>query len=325
MASTALADILSRSPVSSYVTAALPDHIEFVRSGAAVMDHDDLASLGGDFIKVRHFAEDTVAAEVNDGTSASTPGNVSSWQDIGVVCHRKRVRGVDDVIKAALGRGDENAVNNEILSQNTYYWAKRMQTSMVKVLTGIFDSSSGVIRTTHRNAIGVSTGAPVPASFGALVDTAVKLGDNMQDFALMITPSKVWANLVKENAAKVTYTPIGGGKDQLTYNGMAVYLDDQFGTTGSDPFKLYHTFLVRPGAMFFAMQRTMGIGTQYEAVYPRELITTTLDYVAHVRGVKWGVATTNPADSALATATNWTKVATNDKEIGVVALVSNAT
>ena len=327
MASTALSDIIKASPLAQYVPAALPDHIELVRSGCAVMDYEAIAAQGGDFISIPKFVEDTAADEVNDGTTASTPGAITSYKDIGAVLHRKRVRGVDDVIKAAIGRNDANAVNDEIGRQNLYYWAKRMQTAAMKVAAGVFDPSTGPLLATHVNTTGVSAGTPVPASFGALVDTSALLGDNMGDFTCMITPSKVWANLIKENAAKVTVQYIGvpGGQLELkTYNGMMVYVDDTYGTTGSGAYKLYTTFLCRGGCMYFAIQRQMAFGYEYQGLYPREILTSTLDFVAAIRGVKWGVSTTNPTNSDLATASNWTKVATNDKEIGMVALRSNA-
>lgn len=321
MASTALADIIQSSPITSYVPAALPDHITLVSSGAAVMDYESLAAQGGDFISIRKFAEDTAANEVNDG-SISTPGNLASYKDIAAILHRKRVRAVDDVVKAALGRQDANAVNDEIARQNVYYWSKAMQTSMMNVLAGAFDPSTGVLLATHVSNVGVATGTPVTGSFGALIDAAVLLGDNMRDFVAMITPSKVYANLVKENAAKIT-SQYFGQREQLFYNGMAVFIDDTFTVTGSDPFKVYTTFLVRAGALFFSVQRQMTIDYEMQALYPREILTTTLDYAAHIRGVKWGVTTTNPTDAALATASNWTKVASN-KEIGIVAFRSNA-
>lgn len=111
------------------------------------------------------------------------------------------------------------------------------------------------------------------------------------------------------------------------YDGKEVILSDQLGSTGSGAFKVYTTLLIRPGALAFAFQRGMETMLSYIPLQNSDVLVQSLAYAAHVRGVKWsGTASSaqgGATDAELATATNWTKVATT-KEIGIAALCANA-
>jgi len=316
MDATGAGDIINPVAISSYFQAMLPNHLVFAASGAAVVDFDALAQSGGDTITVKRFAEDTTADEINGGVT-STAGALTSVSDIGVVCHRKRVRGVDDVVKALLGTGDADAVNREIARQNTNYWTAKSEKAMVSVLKGLFDDTTGILKDTHRNKTAAA------ASFDDIVDTMSLLGDNMEDLRLMIAHSKAWADLLKETGGKANYLPIGpGGELAPTYMGRRVLLTEQYGVTVSDH---YPIFLCRPASLFFAYQRQMQIYYQLNALVPTEIITSTLDFVPHVYGTKWGGTPANaggPTNTELEVAASWTKAnSAQDKEIGIVQLL----
>ena len=324
MGATALGDIINPVAISAYFNAFLLDHLVFMDSGAATVDFDSLTGSGGDSITIKRFAEDTTADEVNDGSQGTISG-LSSVKDVGVVLHRKRIRGVDDVIKAVLGTGDADAVNREIAVQNTYYWSKRSEGSLVNVLGGLFDDTAGVLRTSHRNKVSAN------ANYAAVIDSIKLLGDNMNDLALMIVHPKVWADLCKETASKANFLPLAGPDGSLArqpfYDGKRVIISQQVPKVTISSTDYYSTFFCRPGSLYFSYQRTMGAYYQLQADYPREIITTTMDFVAHVRGTKWvgSFPAGGPLNSDLATAANWNKANTaQDKEIGVVQLLSEA-
>ncbi len=324
MASTALADILKPQAISGYTMAQITTQMKLITSGAATFDLNALAGQGGDFITLRNFSEDTADDEVNDGVSASTPGNLAGYAEVAAVCHRKRVRGVDNVVKAAMGKGEAEAVNNEIARQNGIHWPRKLQVAMISVLKGLFDSSGGCLRTTHLNAIGAASGTEVKASFAALVDTCKKLGDGDDQLKLLIAHSYVIADLLKEASARIGAIPIDSRTGFPVYMGYLLAKDDGVPVSGSGQFAKYTTFIAAPGAMTFAIQREMQVLTELQALYPREIITSTLDFAAHVYGCKWNVTDTNPTNTNLLTANKWAKAATSDKLIRVVALQSNA-
>lgn len=224
MASTALGDVINPVAISAYFRAFLLDHLVFLDSGAAVVDFDSLTQSGGDTITVKRFAEDTTADEVNDG-SKGTINAISSVRDVGVVLHRKRIRGVDNVIKSVLGTGDADAVNREIAIQNLPYWTKRSEAALVSVLAGLFDDASGILRSTHRNKVANNF------TYADSVDTVKALGDNMNDLALAIFHPRVWADAVKETGSKATFLPIAGPDGSLArqpfYDGKRVILTQQ--------------------------------------------------------------------------------------------------
>ena len=322
MPDTALANILAPEAISAFVMAELPKRLALLRSGAAVADFDSLAQQGGDFIKIRQFEFDTTASEVNDG-SESTPAYIANYQDVGVVCHRKRVRKVDDVIKAKLGTGDANAVNNEIARQNAEYWANELHIALMAVIKAHF-ITGGALEATHLNDVSAASGTVKTAGIGNMLATSSKLGDYLGATKLFIGHSLVIKDILTEAAARPGSLAISDISGLQTYMGYQLLADDTVPTSGSSTYKKYWSFVLGQGALSFAIQRAMQVMTELQASYPREILTSTLDFVPHVRGVKWNVTDINPTNATLATANKWLKVAPDDKLIRATALVTNA-
>lgn len=323
---TALADVLQKTPISDYISALLPNATAFANAGILDTQFSPLLGSGGSTVEIRRFAVDATASELDDGT-ASEGNKLSSYKDIAVVTRRKRVRGIDVQTVAALG-GD--AVATEIANESAYYWGSDIDTALSKVLTALFDASSGVIRTTHKSAKAAASGPIVTANYPLLIDLAKLGGDKMNDFRNLVVHPNVWADLVKDSAAKPLASPaIGGGAliGAGSFAGWNVFISDRVPTTGSSTYKSYSSFLFKPGALGLMWQMNVNTRTQYDAYKNTDIITQSVAYAPHAFGVKWsGTASSaaGPTDAELATATNWTKVATNDKEIGVLCLTTNA-
>ena len=338
-APTTLSDVLYPQAVSDYMNAALPDHLALVQSGAASLDLRAVAEMGGNTLNLRKFTEDTTDAELDAGT-ALTGAVQGSYLDIAVVTRRIRSRTVNSAIMAALGTGNPNAVNDEIARQSTYYWARETEKALVNVAAGLFDASSGVLKTTHRIDEGVATGPLVHANYSGLVDAAALLGDNMEDFIAMLVHSKHWAWLKKEKAIKIDeVVPLDPGtglpltdeagiplKPIKYYDGKVVILWDRIARTGSAGFYKYTSLLVRRGAFGLGFQSDVNTRYFYDGTKNTDTINQPAAFAPHCFGVKWiGTASSaaGPTNAELATAGNWSKVATNDKEIGLVAYVAN--
>lgn len=323
MASLLPSNVAVPAPIADAIAAYITQKSAFTASAAAGANFNSGAQMGGDFFALSRWNEDTTAAEKIDG-SASTPGNVANYKDVAPVLRRKRVRGIVDGVDAVLGQQISVNPTEAVLSQAAAYWAREIDNSFVQTLTGLFDSSAGVLRSTHRSAVGVASGTAVPASFSAIVDACTLLGDNFNDLAILICHSKVWANLQKETGSKANWIPIGNDLVPY-YAGLRVILSDFVPTSGSGTFKKYTSIMLRPSALYLAVQQEMREIVEINATVPEVRLTQTMHWAALAHGIKWNVATTNPADSDLYTATNWAKATSVDKEIGIVALETNAT
>lgn len=333
---TALADVLKPTPVSDYISAKLPDLVSFLSSGAASMELTPLAQMGGNTMTLRHFTEDTTAPVLDDGTAADGAA-LASYADVAVVTRRRRTRAIDSAIRAALGRNDPDSVNREIGKQSAYFWAKAIEKSLVSVIAAAIDATSGVLKTTHLHQIGTAAGvAAATASLNAMIDTALLQGDNMEGLALLVVPSKVWGDLKKEQGAKIDYQIITADGAAVVdefgvplkarfYDGKRVIVSDQVATRTATS-KVYRSILCRPGAFAVGFQKDVETRAAFDFSKNADVIVQSAAYAVHIPGVKWGgtpASNAGPTDAELATAASWTKVATNDKEIGIAILESN--
>lgn len=328
MGSTGLSAIYQPDAISAYVTASLPDRLVLLQSGAAVNDLSALAGQGGPTVSVRKWKDFSTAAILDDGAGA-TPSALASQKEIANITRRRFVFAVDMNTIPALGPG-VNALQ-EIANQSTYRWTREIESAANSVLVGLFDNSAGILRTTHRNSIGVSSGTVVPASIGAIIDTVSLLGDNMADLAIALAHPKVIADLLKESAAKVESVAMFSGDGQNVtmprINGITYYATQQGTVTGSGAYKLYQTFFLRRSAMSIGYQQSLANRMVYSALYNREEISEDLPFFCHVYGTTYGGSPSSaagPTNAELATAASYTKAAANDKEIGVACLLSNA-
>lgn len=321
MASLLPSDVAIPTPIADTITAMITEKSGFLASAASGADLDAGAQMGGNFYTRGRYNEDTTADEVIDG-SASTPGNVGSHADISPILRRKRARGIVDGTEAAMGQMLSGGTpDQQVIDQAAAYWARRIDAAMVSCLTAWFDAS-GCLYSTHLHSV-CESGKVIPLSFSALVDGSTKVGDNLSELAAMVTHSKTWGNILKAEAARCTYVPMGGVMVPF-YDGKRVILSDNVPTSGSGSSKKYLTILLRPGALFLAVQKAMREIVEINATVPETRITQTLHFAVGGTGIKWNVTDTNPTNTTLATANKWAKATSVDKAIGIVAVESNA-
>ncbi len=325
-------EVIDPLPVSIYMEAHLPDHVVFMKSGACGLDFDDpaLRSAGGQLITLRRFSEDRTASEKNDGTETTAVTSINSTKDVAILCSRKRVRHVNDALLNALATQDQDIVTQEIGRQMAYYWGKESERFLMQVLTGLFDATSGSLRTTHRYSIAAKTGTKAPASYASIVDAASLLGDNMNDFRTLVLHPVQWSALKKENAARLSTAIVlsedGSPLEVPLYDGKFVYLSEQFAVDTGNTNKIYSGFLLRDSSMVIAPRRQMKIVLAPLPKIPADIITEVFDFAPHVYGTAWQSAypSGGPAESDLYTPGNWAKSANvQDKEIGVIKIETN--
>ena len=326
MASLLPTDVPISAPIEEWLPAMLTERSAFVATGAAGFDSTRTTEMGGNFITVPRITQDVTADEKVDGSS-STPSNVGAVADVVPIVIRKRVRAFTHAAQNVLGTLNGAKLGDAIVSQTADYWARRLDAAMVSVLTGLFDGSSGCLRTTHRTSIAAGSGTAVGASYGALVDAATKLGDNFDEIEIIVAHSKVVAELMKARAAKSDFDAFQtfGANRYRVYDGKILVPWDSVPTSGSGTFQKYTTLLVRRGALYFAWQTRLREIIQENAYIPEYVYTQVGSFAPAARGTKWAVTDVNPTNAVLADPTHWEKSGAPDKEIGVVALETNAT
>lgn len=322
MSSLLPSDVILPVPVADTITALITSKSAFMASAASGADLDAGARLGGDFYSKANWKEDTTADEIIDGSS-STPGNVGAYAAIAPVLRRKRVRAVVDGVEAAMGSMLSVAPTQELMNQAATYWAKRIDNVFISELTALFDASSGVLRTTHKLSKGVTSGSIVKADFASLIDAGNLLGDNSFDLSIGIVHSKVMGDLRKEAAQKANYVMFGG-RPAMVIDGMIYLQDDDVPTSGSGTYKKYTSIMLRPGALWLALQQQMREIVEIDAKVPETVITQTMHFACAIQGIKFVHTSAALTNAQLATASYWQKSAPVDKQIGVVALETNA-
>ena len=102
-----------------------------------------------------------------------------------------------------------------------------------------------------------------------------------------------------------------------TYMGLRVIVSDDVETAGSGASTEYATYLFTQGSVASGEQAGTEIETDRDILAKSDAMAVDLHYCYHPVGAKWAVTTANPNRTALALATNWSKVY-ETKNIGIV-------
>src|SRR5574340_797943 len=164
-------------PIGDALAALSTNNSAFAMIGAANPSAEASARMGGDFVTAPRWNQDTTASEKVDGSS-STPGSVGAYGEVFPIARRKRVRGIVSTVPDAMGLANADAAAATLMEQSAVYWAQQLDYAFLYMLTGLFDGSAGILRTTHGLDVG-GTGAPlVVASYSGIIKAATsKLGD----------------------------------------------------------------------------------------------------------------------------------------------------
>jgi len=340
MAVTKIADIIKPEVLGKMVPALLTEHMDFLSTGLASSDYDNVKiNEGGVFINVPYYQELSGDDEVISDSTSLTPGKIATGKDIGVVCHRGKAWGSRELAKIL--SGDDPM--KEFARQLAKYWSYRMQQACLSVLNGVFEPTNGVLAgagaatNTHFSNVAQGSGTAVTIADSNAIDAMLKLGDQMGQFDVMICHSKVWADIVKAKLATNTQLFTNENKslkDVPTYMGMRVIITDDVpaSTNGSTTASYiaqdtsknrYVTYFAKKDCMYLGMQQSLMTETDRDILAQEDVIASTVHFVPHLKLCKWKVTTENPTNAVLATAGSWEKIATSDKFIPIVGLVTN--
>jgi len=318
--------------VRDMVGALVASKSAFVSSGAAVVESDDGAGMGGHFYRRRFSDIDATVAEKIDGVTPLTPQVIGAHCDTGPVLRRARFRRAVDGAGAAEGGLLAANPTDRIIASTAAYWSLEYDTALLNVLAAAFDAT-GPLYATHLFPHAATSGAKTLLSFATTIEAGSLLGDRANDLVALICHSAVAKDLALEMGARAMAVPIGGSPLYATglYVGNArVIISDLCPVDTSVPtFAAYTSFLVAPGALWLTSQQGLR-----EIVAPNPSmasydITQTSHVACGVSGIKVSSACPiNPTNAELADPTHWeltTSPATpaSIKAVGLVAITTN--
>ena len=307
--------------ISDLVAAQVSQISPFIASGAAAVESP--ANFAGHVFQRARWAEDNSHDVQIDGT-AHEPVTLGMNSDFAPVLRRIRVRRTLDGTAAVTGLLSAAAPNAEVISQTANFWAREIDDAFCSSLSGLYDGSAGCLRSTHLKDIAVgSVSAAVPLSYAAVIRAAALAGDTINQMAILVCHSAQWADLAIEAGSKANFITLGTQLVPMLGN-LRVHISDGVPTSGSGTYRRYDAFVVRPGALYVAMQQ--GI-TEFFAPVPSVGaydLSQTMHFAPGIAGIKFVDTGTNPENATLATAASWEKSGAIDKTIGIVAIRTNA-
>jgi hypothetical protein len=326
MAETRIADIVVPEILSDMVSAQISPYMDFLRTGIATKDYGNKGiDEGGLFVKVPFYNQLTGTSQRLTDSTSLVPGKISTATDVGVVVHRGNAWASRELATIISGDNPQKEVAKQVAS----FWGKDMTNACISVLNGVFDASAGTLKDTHRVKTGADSSAAVIVSAGDIVKAASKLGDKMTEFDALVVHSLVYADMLR---AKLVSFPALNDPNNVSlaqspgkFLGLDLIVTDYCPVAGTGTYALYTCYLMKKGCMYLGMQKNIMTENDRDILAQKDILATTAHFVPHLKLVKWNTTDDNPEYTSLATAGNWLNVANDNKFIGAVALVVNAT
>jgi hypothetical protein len=199
------------------------------------------------------------------------------------------------------------------------YVAKQYELALIDILKAIY-GPNGVLYATHT----VETDTSI--DFNTIFNGKSKLGDGADQLAISTYHSKVVNCLREKGMISDMFTwkekQVETGSISKVANLPIIETDLMPKVTISNTDK-YFSFLLAKDSIYFA-------NPYFEVEtweYPRrnggeQHIIITSDFCIHLPGVRYNLNVQEPTDAQLAAPTTWEKIADNDKDIKVVALLT---
>jgi hypothetical protein len=291
------------------------------------MTFGGMADMGpvaaGHFVPVRGFNELSGDDErMTDGGTYST-NNLTTYEDVGVILHRLKKFGAED-LGAIISGMEPTAAINRMISK---YFVGQTAAKFISVLKALF-ATSGPLNLTNLSSVYVDSataGDRIKLTPSVAAVAAGLLGDNMMDLGVWLMHSATYATLLAagylETNTNLSAYNIENGMI-TTFVGKPVVVADSIpGVTGTNC-PSYRTYYAARGSLFLGVQKDLN-PEQSRDSNKIDIISTDFHYCAHVRGCKWNSATTNPTNAELETATNWALAYSSAKQVRVVAIDHN--
>ena len=323
----ALADFSFQSDVfQDTLQAELVDVLNLQTSGILVNGAGIISPESGEYQSIPQY--DTLSGAA-DQIVTNTENDTNDFGDYKMRApwlQRNKIWGVENLVSVVAGKDPMT----EIARQLANFWAREFQTTAINVINGCFATALASTHSTGTDYSGQTIG------IDGVLAAKQKLGDMQLELTRAISHSKVINQAVKNSIGSYGNTQMGndlflsGNLPQIA--GMATWMNDSFSATGD----VYPTYFSAPGQIVFAVRpwsrrdvngqavNSQSVDVEYERK-PNigggtDVLHTRASFLVHLNGMYYNSATTNPTNVQLATGTNWTKAADDDKKIKIVQL-----
>ena len=325
-------DIIIPEVFTPYVIEQSTQRDAFLASGVVQPMAELNATEGGDFVNVPFWkANLTGDFEVLSDSTSLTPGKITADKQVGVILHRGRAFESRDLAALAAGSDPMAAIGSKLGE----YIANQRQKDLISCLQGVFGSLNANTSASAFFDLTIdseSGDTPTALSPRHIAEARAILGDQGEKLTAIAMHSKVFYDLVERRA--VDYVASGdtnagatasggsiaaayGEVSVPTYMGLRVIVSDDVETAGSGATTEYGTYFFTQGAVASGEQAGTEIETDRDILAKSDAMAVDLHYCYHPVGAKWAVTDSNPNRTALALASNWSKVY-ETKNIGIV-------
>lgn len=311
MAKTKISDVIVPEVFNPYVVQRAMELSALYQSGivASNSELDKLATAGGKTINMPYWEDLTGDDEVLSDDGALTVGKITAGQDVAVLLMRGKAWGANDLAGALAGSDPMKAIGDLVAN----YWSRRMQATLIKVLTGAFAASNMTNKVKDISAL--ETGNTITGE--TFLDAMQLMGDAKDALTGVIMHSATETQLRKNNLITTEFD--SDNKPIKFFMEKRVIIDDSCPVSSG----VYTTYLFGPGAI--------GLGnggapvpteTDRDSLAGDDILINRKHFILHPRGVKWvgTAAGASPTNTELATGTNWERVY-EDKAIRMVKFV----
>lgn len=312
MAKTKISDVIVPEVFNPYVVQRTMELSALYNSGIISNNPelDRLASSGGTTINMPYWEDLSGEDEVLTDDGALTPAKITAGQDIAVLLMRGKAWSANDLAKALSG-SDPMAAIGDLVAE---YRARRMQATLIKILTGAF---AGTDMTNKVKDISALEGDLAKINGETFLDALQLMGDAKDKLTGVIMHSATETQLRKNNLIQTELD--SNNKPISLFMEKRVIVDDTCPVTSG----AYTTYLFGQGAIGLGNGAApVPTETDRDSLAGDDILINRWHNIIHPRGVKWigSAAGSSPTNVELATGTNWERVY-EDKAIRMVKFV----
>lgn len=337
-----ISDVVVPQIFSAYVQQQTQEKSRLIQSGAVARDAalDALLAGGGLTFNDPSFKDlenDADNVGTDDNTSSSTPNKIGTATEIQVRLSRNNSWSAMNLSADLAGRDPMQAIASRVSD----YWVRRMQAAYVATVKGLFaDNAAAPTGTEHvlndltHDVSGVAfVDGVTNFSAEAFLDTAVTMGDSMDQLSLVFMHSIVYNRALKNNL--IDFIPDSNNPAAQgipTFLGREVVVDDGTPRTSG----VFETWLFGAGAVRMGMGAPRSSPATELFRIPaagngagQDLLFNRTEWMIHPVGHKYAVASpasggpTNASTTGnLAHADSWARVFPERKQIKIARLIS---
>lgn len=320
MAETLISDIIKPAIFLPYVVERTAELSALVQSGIVDADptYTGLANGPGSVIDMPFWQDLHGEDEVISDTGSLSTDKIVAAEDKAIIMNRGKGWSTNDL--AGLIAGDDPMMRIGDLVAD--YWARRLQATVIALLTGVFASTLMNVSNTkdlHRTTAGTVTDANT-LNGKTFLDAKQVLGDASGKLTGIAMHSLTETDLLKRDL--ITFRPDSEGKLTLkTFQSMDVVVDDSLPVETVAGLLVFTTYIFGKGAIALGVstndKRIVGGFGTWRLEYARaagagqDLMYNRRRFILHPRGVKFlgsNMAGSSPSNLELMDGNNWQRV-----------------